>query len=321
MKPEEQSIDRTSPADAEAVMSHVCPDEDTRREILRSFLDSIAFAETITTGAWAATLFTNGFRLNVGPVEALTCYYDRWPCPTADNGPPFMRILTQGSLPESVIIASSEEADELEVSPTKYKSVALPQHAVAMVADDAVRLREWFDQLRDVHHRYIKLALQTPSGGTRTSTAFKRTHSPGLVEYAKAFCAQSSDQQHPIEGTDEIASADEGRLEYFEGRPISIQTTRYERHPGARRECLSHHGHLCSACGFSFGKTYGPIAEHYIQVHHLNPVASMSSGATVNPIADMHPLCANCHAVAHFRNPPYSIDEIKAFLNQEPNHE
>ncbi|MBS0405079.1 MAG: hypothetical protein JSS17_01750 [Proteobacteria bacterium] len=321
MKSPENPIDRNSSVDAEAVMVAMCPDEDARREILRCLLDSIAFAERIAPGAWAVTLFPNGFRLNVGPVEALTCVCESWPFPNSENGPPILKILTQGAIPESMVSASAREADELEIRPANYKSVALPQHAVAMTADDAVRLREWFDELRDAHHQYIKLALQTPSGRARTNTAFKRTHSPGLVEYARAVCEQPTEPSPPIEGADEPASDGEERPEYFEGRPISIQTTRYERRPAARRACLSHHGYLCAACGFSFGRTYGAVAEHYIQVHHLNPVASIGFDAAVNPVAEMRPLCANCHAVAHFRSPPYSIDEIKAFLNQEPNHE
>ncbi len=318
MKSPENSIDRDSSAGAESVMVAICPDEDARREILHGLLDSIAFAERIAPEGWAVTLFTNGFRLNVGPVEALTCEYLGWPFPGSDKPPPIIKILTQGTLPASILNASSTHSDELEIRPTNYKSVALPQQAVSMTADDAVRLREWFNELRDAHHRYIKLALQTPSGRARTNTAFKRTHSPGLIEYAKAFCAQPSEVPSSVIDTN---ASEEEQLEYFEGRPISVQVTRFERDEDARRACLSHYGYTCVACGFNFGKAYGPMGEHYIQVHHLTPLATRGTNTHTDAIADLRPLCANCHAVAHFNNPPYSIDEIKAFLNQEPNHE
>lgn len=314
MKSTEGQIDRDSPAEAEAVMSTVCPDEDARREILRCLLQSIAFADSVAPEAWAVTLFNNRFRLNVGPVEALTCRLFQ----TAESTLPIIRVLTQGNLPEAVVQADAREADDLAVSTVSYSSIPVPRHVVALAASDAVELRKWIDQIQEAHHRYIKLALQTPSGGIRTSTQYKRTHSTGLIEYAKAFCTQPSEERSSVVDTD---ASDEDQFEYFEGRPIAIQTTRFERDEDARRACLSHYGYACVACGFNFGKTYGPIGEQYIQVHHLTPLATRGTNTHTDAIADLRPLCANCHAVAHFKNPPYSIDEIKAFLNQEPNHE
>lgn len=32
------------------------------------------------------------------------------------------------------------------------------------------------------------------------------------------------------------------------------------------------------------------------------------------PIHDLRPVCPNCHAMLHKRNPAYSIEELKGFL-------
>src|SRR5690606_21179175 len=60
----------------------------------------------------------------------------------------------------------------------------------------------------------------------------------------------------------------------FEGAAKRISVNAYERNPVARRRCIEHHGTNCVVCGFSFGKTYGPIADGVIHVHHLRPLAN-----------------------------------------------
>jgi predicted HNH restriction endonuclease len=34
----------------------------------------------------------------------------------------------------------------------------------------------------------------------------------------------------------------------------------------------------------------------------------------VDPVADLRPVCPNCHAVLHRRIPAYSIEEVRVFL-------
>ena len=57
---------------------------------------------------------------------------------------------------------------------------------------------------------------------------------------------------------------------------------------------------------------YGDIAATLIEVHHTTPVHTLGPGYVINPEADLVPLCPNCHAVAHTKNPPLSIGEIRA---------
>jgi 5-methylcytosine-specific restriction enzyme A len=45
--------------------------------------------------------------------------------------------------------------------------------------------------------------------------------------------------------------------------------------------------------------TYGEIGRDFIQVHHVVPVSELGNGYQLDPVTDLVPLCANCHAMAH----------------------
>ncbi|UZX02279.1 HNH endonuclease [Arthrobacter sp. CDRTa11] len=99
--------------------------------------------------------------------------------------------------------------------------------------------------------------------------------------------APGPDPTHPVPGT-------------YPGGAVSWeQVNRYERDPEARRACIAHRGTNCAACGFSFEVTYGEIGRDFIQVHHVVPVSELGNGYQLDPITDLVPLCANCHAMAH----------------------
>ena len=98
----------------------------------------------------------------------------------------------------------------------------------------------------------------------------------------------------------------------FEGSRMDVLQSRPERNPALRVACLEAHGYTCAVCNIDFGERYGPIGQGFIHVHHLRPLAE--GERVVNPVADLRPLCPNCHAMAHRKNPPYSIDELKTAL-------
>jgi 5-methylcytosine-specific restriction enzyme A len=52
----------------------------------------------------------------------------------------------------------------------------------------------------------------------------------------------------------------------------------------------------------------------FIHVHHLTPLSSLGTDYEVDPIRDLRPVCPNCHAVLHRREPPYSPEEVQQFL-------
>lgn len=86
---------------------------------------------------------------------------------------------------------------------------------------------------------------------------------------------------------------------YPEGAVSRIETNRYERNPEARRICIAFHGTSCAVCTFSFEVNYGDIGNDFIEVHHVVPVSQLGSDYRLDPIADLVPLCSNCHAMAH----------------------
>lgn len=99
-----------------------------------------------------------------------------------------------------------------------------------------------------------------------------------------------------------------------EGAVCRVSVNAYERNPEARRQCIEQYGARCCICGFSFSETYGEVADGYIHVHHLRPLSEIGKEYLVNPVEDLRPVCPNCHAVLHRRIPPYSIEEVRAFL-------
>jgi hypothetical protein len=99
-----------------------------------------------------------------------------------------------------------------------------------------------------------------------------------------------------------------------EGSVQQILVNRYERDPRARTTCIEQYGTICDVCGFDFVVNYGDVMAGFIHVHHLKPLAAIGKAYKINPIRDLRPVCPNCHAVAHRREPPYSLDEVRGFI-------
>lgn len=97
----------------------------------------------------------------------------------------------------------------------------------------------------------------------------------------------------------------------LEGKGMELTLTRYERDPLARALCLRHYGFRCCVCDILFLEVYGPLGLRFIQVHHLQPLATGGKERPVDPIKDLRPVCPNCHAMLHRREPPLTIDELR----------
>lgn len=92
---------------------------------------------------------------------------------------------------------------------------------------------------------------------------------------------------------------------------------RFEQDPDARRMCLAFHGASCAACGFSFEVSYGPAGSDAVDVHHVVPPALLGPAYELDPVADLIPLCPNCHAVAHQGvRSPRSVSELRNMLSK-----
>ncbi len=68
-----------------------------------------------------------------------------------------------------------------------------------------------------------------------------------------------------------------------------------------------------------FEEEYGNIGKCFIHVHHLTQLADIRQGYEVNPIKDLRPVCPNCHAMLHKKNPPYTIEQLKLKTHNKTN--
>lgn len=111
-----------------------------------------------------------------------------------------------------------------------------------------------------------------------------------------------------FESDREIESSIEGLPE---GSVTRIEVNRYERNRLNRAICIEKRGTRCVVCGYSFGEVFGQIGEGFIHIHHTTPVSQIGEDYIIDPENDLVPVCANCHAMLHRKDPPYSTDELK----------
>ena len=103
---------------------------------------------------------------------------------------------------------------------------------------------------------------------------------------------------------------------YNEGSVQQILVNRYERDARARQDCINRYGTSCFICDFDCVEVYGEVMAGFIHVHHLRPLSSVGGDYDIDPVQDLRPVCPNCHAVLHRREPPYSVEEVRAFLQE-----
>lgn len=172
--------------------------------------------------------------------------------------------------------------------------------------------------VEELHFEFIKKAAAKYEQ-LRSDSQTK--HSPELLAYLRHELGQdvpeptySGIESYDFNLPEEIS--DEGDL--YEGSKRKVTINAYERNPKARQKCISHYGFHCSVCEFDFGKIYGDIGKGFIHVHHLKPLADIGEEYEIDPISDLRPVCPNCHAIIHRRDPPYTIEEVKSFLKLKP---
>lgn len=149
---------------AEEVMVEQCPNPQDRLLLLERLLASADVAKGVAPNAWGATLFSNGFRLNVGQVEALVFLDGQ------------LRVNLVGSAGTTPFIGAAFEQ-------ASYGS--LPQPLCAFVGS----LRQYAGVAAAIgkgHTAFVRLAAHSPSGKPRKGSPFRRSHSEGLIQYARA---------------------------------------------------------------------------------------------------------------------------------------
>jgi len=155
------SLDRQSRASAEDVMERACPDAAARRFLMKRLLQSIAIAERLGPNSCAVTLFDEGFRLNVGQVEAFT----------------FKRRLAYFFMFGAV---SGRAYTVGEIIPCAFRSMPQPQ---SVFIGSATELQRVHSALAKAHKSFVETAAVTTKGKPRRSS-YSRFHSPGLYQYA-----------------------------------------------------------------------------------------------------------------------------------------
>lgn len=128
----------------------------------------------------------------------------------------------------------------------------------------------------------------------------------------------SNEQIEVDNGKESIVYPDENLSisKYLEGNSKRIYVNVYERNPKAKIDCIAAYGTTCSVCDFSFEAYYGEIGSGFIHVHHLDLISGLGANYEIDPVKDLRPVCPNCHAMLHKRNPPFTIEELKQMLGK-----
>jgi len=59
------------------------------------------------------------------------------------------------------------------------------------------------------------------------------------------------------------------------------------------------------------------IGKGFIHIHHLAPISEVGEKYEVDPINDLRPVCPNCYAMLHKKNPPYSIEQLQQIIGEQ----
>ena len=316
-------------ADIAIWMEELCPNREDRQLVMSQLAQSIRYAKTISNDVCALTQFESGFRLNVGQVEVMTfAKFDdsvSWPFVTENAGETLLeiRLLLNGEISIQMNTFLSEHEKTHSILPGTLKSIPQPQHVYIWLGDvvsgkisqqERTNLQTALTLIQPLHQAFINNATQTSTGAIRKTSSFHRSHSAALLTYAENFANEVEVRAIDTFATEIIEPEDTELLPMMEGAAYSVVSTKYERNTEARNACLAHYGLNCCVCNFSFAKTYGDAAPRYIHVHHLKPIATIGESYEINPIKDLRPVCANCHAVIHLRQPPHSIEEMQAIF-------
>ncbi len=72
-------------------------------------------------------------------------------------------------------------------------------------------------------------------------------------------------------------------------------------------------GLRCAACGFDFEAVYGEHGAGFIEAHHVVPLHQVQEVRRTT-VADLAPLCSNCHRIIHKIRPMPGVGEFAAVL-------
>jgi 5-methylcytosine-specific restriction enzyme A len=291
------SIDRYDRRSAAHLFRWLWPETDVSLACAQALAVSVRVAHEAADASWEVSMFAHAVRLNVGQVEALTL--------TADSA----SFLFRAPL-------SSKDASpgEIEINNDPYyPAVPVSSGVCIIAADDLPSLSA---AVREAHNAYIRAAASFKRG-----SPFRNSFSPAVLEYLEEVLRESLPrpgyfpQQAATPRVDPLPDELDASLPLWEGAKYLVTVNAYERNPVSRCRCIAHYGPTCVICGFNFGAVYGPLAEGFMHVHHIKPLSEIGKKYKVDPVADLRPVCPNCHGVVHLGGGCRSIDEVRQLLS------
>jgi 5-methylcytosine-specific restriction enzyme A len=241
---------------------------------------------------------------------------DRWSCGRNTHIQPGDRVflLRQGQEPRGLIASGRATSpvfeaphwggDDATRSPiARYVSVRFD--VILDPDQEPIFRREWLDA-----GLFVGVHWNTQVSGISIPASIAQALE---LEWAR-FLASRNIIQYETATYHSTIAEESDRHKYLEGTAHAIEVNRYERNTAARRTCIRQYGLSCVVCGFNFEQVYGDIGIGFIHVHHLRPLADIGEQYTLDPIQDLRPVCANCHAMLHQRTPPLLIEELRSLL-------
>ncbi|MBD9588970.1 HNH endonuclease [Pseudomonas sp. PDM03] len=98
----------------------------------------------------------------------------------------------------------------------------------------------------------------------------------------------------------------------IEGYEIDRQITVRARHQGIVQACKERDDFRCLACGFRLQLD----GKFIIECHHVKPLAEY--GEREISLSELICLCPTCHRIAHTRQRPFDVTELKQLLREIP---
>jgi hypothetical protein len=278
--------ERSDPAIASAIIRSLF--EGIPESIKQSYFDFLAadieFLSLRHPDRWGITLFESAVCLNVGWCECLILHGEG------------LRILVERTSAPIVLDRKTYRS----APGCGFTTIPLSQLTGAFASVEAA------------HHDALSIAARWSPSPT-----IRNAHSPGIPALLSQLLHRRIRNPSYLPSSEVFLYLDEESTgeEHSEGARTAVLVNRFERSPRAREACISHHGVRCAVCEMSFGDRYGEAIKDFIHVHHLVPLSAIGVEYCVNPVADLRPVCPNCHAVIHHHpNRPLSIEQARDLL-------
>lgn len=169
-----------------------------------------------------------------------------------------------------------------------------------------------FSGLRRLSARFDKTHLRLASDGRPIDSAYQRGYLPcHTPEDVAQLLVDGPGTDAPYDTEEEMAAFPEGKRalqsHYRRERNTKLVALAKDMWGGRER------GLCCDVCDFVFAKEYGTIGQGFIEAHHRVPISELA-GPTETTVADLAPVCANCHRMLH-REPGLTVEQLRERLD------